>query len=155
LLYKIQPTKGDVIMASKISGRSLALEIARGLGASEELIAHIKFAACWQVIIKRCLQNDREMAIRILNRMVIYNTDPVFRNYIHRGVLGCEDLPESVLVLLLSEKPDWNVFWLVMKHNNTPIYAIEECARDEDPDKRREAIEALRRRGRFNPLALF
>lgn len=134
-------------MACSISGRSLALEIARALGASEDLIAQINSFGCWEKIIGRCLQVDEKMTIRVLNRMVIYSTDKNFRHYIHRSIVGCKDLPASVLVLVLSEQPDWTAFYLAIRHLNTPVSAINREARSKDPDKRREADRELKKRG--------
>lgn len=134
-------------MASKISGRSLALEIARTLGASEDLIAQINSSGCWKKIVERCLGVDEEMTIRVLNRMVIYNTDKDYRHYIRRSIVACKNLPASVLVLILSEQPDWTVFYLAIRHRNTPASALQREARGVDPDKQREANGELKKRG--------
>jgi hypothetical protein len=98
-------------------------------------------------VIEWCLQTDRETTIKILNRLATYSIHPVLKNYLHRGLLSCDDLPQSVITLILSEEPDWTVFWLAIRHDNMSINLLREIADDKDPDKRREAKEVLNRLG--------
>lgn len=126
-----------------VSGRAIALKIARELGSSERLIKQINRKDCFGPVISRCLQIDRETTIKILNRMAVYSIHPKLRHYLHMGLLNCDDLPESVIILILSESPDWTVFWLITRHDNTPASWLWETAKDKDPDKQREAIAAL------------